>query len=236
MVNKDNMYIPEKLHEGHREKMKARFLETGYSGFSEHQIIEMMLFYVYAQTDTNEIAHRLINHYGSLAGIFDASYDDLIENGKLPPRAAFLFKMIPELIPIYHDSRSHLKVYSNMESLKRLFEPYFVGIDHEEFRVACFDAALRLNCCLTVTQGSPTGSAVDMRKLAEAAIRANAVCIAIAHNHPNGSPMPSIEDIRATKLINEAMSNIDIKLLDHIIIGKNETISMRENAFIKIFD
>ncbi len=236
MANKENKTPPEKLHEGHREKMKARFLETGYAGFSEHQIIEMVLYYAYARADTNEIAHRLLNHYGSLAGIFDASYNDLIKNGKLPPNAAFLFKMIPALIPIYHDSKSHHKVYSNMESLKRLFEPYFTGLDHEEFRIACFDPALRLNSCILVNNGDPVNSPVNMRKLTEIALNSDAVCIAVAHNHPKGSPMPSNEDIRATKLISETMSNIDIRLLDHIIVGENDTISMREKAFIKIFD
>ncbi len=238
--NKENKTLPkkdpEKLHEGHRAKMKARLLETGYAGFSDHQIVEMMLFYVYARADTNEIAHRLINHYGSLAGLFDASYDDLIENGHLPPNAAFLFKMIPGLISVYHDSKCHREVFDNVEKLKKLFEPYFASLDHEELRVACFDAQLRLNSCLVVNSGTLNRSNVDMRKLAEIAINSKATSIAVSHNHPKASPMPSPDDILATKLIGETMNNLGIKLLDHVIVGENRTISMRETAFIKFFD
>lgn len=226
----------ENIHEGHRAKVKARFLETGFTGFSEHQIVELMLFYVYAQADTNEIAHRLINHYGSLAAIFDATYEDLMENGKLPARAAFLFKMVPALITVYHDSKNRLKTYDNIEKLKRLFEPYFIGLDHEEFRVACFDTSLRLNACLLISKGGFTSSDVDMRRIVEAAINSKASNIAIAHNHPGAQPLPSPDDLRITKLIKSTMSSIGINLLDHIIIGENRTLSMRESAFIKIFD
>ena len=232
----EHLTDPKKLHEGHRAKVKERFLETGFSGFSEHQIVELMLFYVYAQADTNEIAHRLINHYGSLAGIFDASYDDLIENGKLPARAAFLFKMVPALLTVYHDSKSHLQSYDNVEKLKKLFEPYFIGLDHEEFRVACFDSSLRLNACLLINKGTLTGSSVDMRGIVEAAIRSKATSIAIAHNHPKAQPLPSTDDLRVTNVIKSTMNTIGIKLLDHIIIGENKALSMRESAFMKIFD
>lgn len=227
---------PEKLHEGHRAKMKARFMETGFAGFTEHQIVEMLLFYVYPRIDTNEIAHRLINHYGSLAGIIDASYDDLIENGKMPPNAAILFKIIPGIIPIYHNSKCRREVYDNMEMLKDLFQPYFVALDHEEFRVACFDAQLRLGSCLTINKGGPTGSFVNMRKLTEIVLKENAVNIAIAHNHPKGSPVPSPEDLHVTKLINITMNNIGVRLLDHIVVGENSSVSMRENAYIKFLD
>lgn len=227
---------PEKLHEGHRNKMKDRFIETGFSGFSEHQIVEMILFYSYARCDTNEVAHRLINHYGSFADIMDASYEDLVENGHLPKSAAVLIKMIPAIIPVYHNSRSLRKVYDNVEKLKALFTPYFIALDHEEFRVACFDASLRLNSCLVINKGGLTSSSIDMRKLAEAAINSKAACIAIAHNHPRSSPAPSAEDIQATKLIKNTMGSIDIKLLDHIIVGEDRSLSMRETAYISIFD
>lgn len=227
---------PEKLHEGHRDKMRDRFLETGFSGFSEHQIVEMILFYSYARCDTNEIAHRLINHYGSLADLIDASYEDLVENGRLPKSAAVLLKMIPAIIPVYHDSKSHREIYDNVEKMKALFTPYFMAVDHEEFRAACFDANLRLNACLLINKGGLTSSEVDMRKLAEAAIKSKAACIAIAHNHPKAAPVPSPDDVQTTKHIKTTMENIGIKLLDHVIVGENRSLSMRETAYISIFD
>lgn len=68
-------------HSGHRQRMRDRFLHTHFDGFEEHQILEMILFYVYPRTDTNPLAHRLLSTFGSIAAIFDAPVDRLIEAG-----------------------------------------------------------------------------------------------------------------------------------------------------------
>ena len=75
-----------------------------------------------------------------------------------------------------------------------------------------------------------------MRRLAEAAIKSKTVCIAIAHNHPKAAPVPSPDDIQTTKYIKTTMENIGIKLLDHVIVGENRSLSMRESAYIGVFD
>ncbi len=227
---------PEKLHEGHRDKMRDRFIETGFSGFSEHQILEMILFYSYARCDTNEIAHRLINYYGSLADIIDASYDDLVENGHLPKSAAVLIKMITAVIPVYHDSRVQNGTYDNVNKIKDLFTPYFIAKDHEEFRVACFDSNLRLSSCLLINKGGLTSSEVSMRRLVEAAVKSRSSCVAIAHNHPKAAPIPSPDDVQTTKYIKNIIESIGISLLDHVIVGEKDSLSMRESAYLGVFD
>lgn len=227
---------PDGLHKGHRNRMKKRFIEAGFTGFTEHQIVELMLFYAYPMVDTNEKAHKLINKFGNIAGILDASYDDLTQDDLLTENAATMFKVILSIIPIYYNSKNSESMYDNLDKLKSLFEPYFIGLDHEEFRVACFDAKLRLNACILVNKGGPTGSYVDMRGLTEAVLKAKATSIAVAHNHPKASPLPSPDDIQVTQLINTVMSSIGIRFLDHIIVGENKTISMRERAFINFFD
>lgn len=238
--NNNNKPRPKKdpggLHSGHRERLKKRFLETGFTGFNEHQIVELLLFYAYPRVDTNDKAHELINKFGSIAGILDASYEELTNNNLLTESAATLIKLILCTIPLYCDSKNSETTYDNMEKLKALFEPYFIGLDHEEFRVACFDSQLRLNACATINKGGPTGSYVDMRKLTETVLGSKATSIAIAHNHPKAPPVPSPEDLQVTKLIDTTMNNIGIKLLDHIIVGENRSISMREMGHIKFLD
>ena len=66
-------------HYGHRQRLKDRFLQTGFAGFDPHNILELLLFYSIPQKDTNDLAHELMNRFGSLSGVFDASYEDLVK-------------------------------------------------------------------------------------------------------------------------------------------------------------
>lgn len=222
-----------KLHEGHRDRLRKRFRETGFDGFTDHEIIEMLLFYACPRRDTNEIAHILINKFGGIAGVIEADYEELITVNYITETAATLLKMIPKLMPIYSNSKNSNMEYNNTDKLKDLFEPYFVGLTHEEFRIACFDNNLKLLKNVAVSNGDPTGAPVDIRRLVEIALREKAASIAIAHNHPNASPKPSNQDIMTTQTIIEVMHNIRIGFLDHIIIGKNETLAMKESAYTK---
>lgn len=225
-----------KLHEGHRDRMRTRFRETGFDGFTEHEIIEMLLFYACPRRDTNEIAHILINRFGGFAGVMDADYEELNTVNYITDSAATLLKMIPKLMPIYSNSKNSDTEYNDAAKLKALFEPYFVGLTHEEFRIACFDNNLKLINNVAVNSGDPSGAPVDIRRLVEIALREKAVSIAIAHNHPKAPPTPSNQDIMTTQTIIEVMRNIRIGFLDHIIIGENETLAMKESAYTKFLN
>lgn len=224
------------LHEGHRERMRKRFRETGFDGFDEHQIIELMLFYSCPRKDTNELAHNLINKFGGIAGILDASYDELTSVAGVSENTATLFKIIPKFLSIYYNSRSDGKVYDDSQKLIELFKPHFVGLTHEEFRLACFDNNLRLLSNLLISAGGPSSSPFDMRKIVEEAFRTKASSIAVAHNHPKGLPNPSNEDICATKYISRTMKALDITLLDHIVIGERSCSSVRILGYMNIFE
>ena len=219
---------PQGLHSGHRDRLKKRFLETGLAGFNEHQIVELLLFYAYPRVDTNDKAHELINRFGSIAGILNAPYEELIKDGLLTESAAALIKLILGIIPIYCRTPSKGIEYDDPEKLKLLFEPNFIGLDHEELHLACFDSQLRLIDYRVVSKGGITDANVDVRKLVEATISAKSGNIAIAHNHPNGSPKPSSEDISFTRNLCMVLKVMNINLNDHIIIGENGSASMRD--------
>ena len=224
------------IHEGHRQRMRNRFIETGFNGFEQHQIVEMLLFYACPRKDTNELAHILIKKYGSLAGVFDASVQELMTVNGITENAAVLFNMIPKCVPIYFESKTEDEVYDNTDKLKELFRPWFMGVSREEFRIACFDNNLKLINNRLLSDGGPSASIVDMRKLVEIVIKDKTSIIAVAHNHPTGFPIPSKEDIAVTRLINTTMKTIGVTLLDHIIVGANQVISMKDSAFINIFE
>lgn len=225
------------VHDGHRERMRKRFLETeSFDGFSEHEIIEMLLFYTHPRRNTNEIAHELINRFGSIAGVIEAGCDDLKQVKYITEGAATLFKMIPKFLPIYYNSKNNGMIYNTSQKLIALFEPYFVGLAHEEFRAAYFDNKLALIKNVALDSGDTSGSSVNIRKLVEIALRENAATVAIAHNHPKTSAKPSAADINTTKDIIEVLKLMKIDFLDHIIVGEDSTISFRDRSYIKFLE
>lgn len=223
------------LHEGHRGRLRAQFMQNGIDGFTPHQVLELLLFYTYPRIDTNEIAHKLINRFGSLAGVIDASPEEL-ENAGVNYNTVVLLKMLPQCAKMYYSTRTEKISYDNPEKLKALFTACYLGVTNEQFRVACFDNDLRLICNVIVDEGSPSFSPVSLRKIAETVFAARSSYIVIAHNHPNGSPAPSSSDIFATRRIKSAMAELGVTLLDHIIVGANLSVSMRDSAVISIFD
>lgn len=231
---KDNTKV--NLHEGHRARMRERFRQSGFDDFNDHQIIELLLFYTCPRIDTNELAHTLVNQFGSIAGIFDASFEDLIAVKGISENTATLFKIIPKFLSKYYNSRSDGKVYDNVKMLKDFFKPHFIGLTHEQFRLACFDSNLRVISNVLIAEGSPDSSPFEMRKIVEEAFKAKSSHVAIAHNHPKGTPMPSESDIAATRYIGTTLKAVNIELIDHIIVGERSAVSMKEMAYINIFD
>lgn len=221
------------LHTGHRERMRKRFTETGFEGFTEHEVLEMLLFYVCPRRDTNEIAHILINKFGSISGVIDADYDELTSVNYISDNAATLIKMLPAFMPVYYNSKSRDVTYDNVNNLKDLFKPYFVGLNAEMFRVACFDSKLTLIKNVAVDGGDPYGLPVSVRRVAEIAIKEKAAAIALAHNHPGAPAKPSPQDIDATQIIINVMRELRIGFLDHIVFGKNDIVAMKECAYTK---
>ena len=224
------------LHEGHRARMRERFRKSGFSDFNEHQIIELLLFYTCPRIDTNELAHVLVNKFGTIAGIMDASYEDLTAVQGGSENTATLFKIISSFLPIYFNSRSDGTVYDNTDKLKTLFRPQFVGLTHEQFRLACLDSNLRAVSNVLISEGSPNSSPFEMRKIVEETFKAKSVNVVIAHNHPKGLPAPSEEDIASTRYISTALRALGVTLLDHIIVGERSAASMREMSYINVFD
>lgn len=139
-------------------------------------------------------------------------------------------------MPVYYNSKNAGTIYDTSQKLIDLFEPYFVGLAHEVFRVAYFDNKLALIKHVALDSGDPSGTAVNIRKLVDIALRENAATVAIAHNHPKTSPEPSSGDINTTQQIIDTLRPLRIDFLDHIIVGEERTISLCDDAYIKFLN
>ncbi len=217
----------ENLHKGHRERLKKQFLESGLDSFHEHQILELLLFYSIPQKDTNDIAHSLINEFGSLAGVFEASYEELITVKGIKHNSAVLIKMIPELYRQQCISMNKLTELHETEFAKsyirnkyeEFVQAKLTAYTDEVFLVLCLDNSNRIKNCSIITKGTPADAHVEPRKIVEVALRNNSTNLIIAHNHPGGMARPSAQDCKFTENLEKLLAPLKINLRDHIIVS-----------------
>ena len=215
-------------HSGHRERMRERFLQSRFDGFEEHQILEMILYYVYPRNDTNPLAHRLLDAFGSISAVLDAPVDALVNAGLTKNAATFLV-MLPDISRVYLSDRNNNKSkIINFDKLGEFFISKFIGRAEEAMILLLADAKGKEIYCGVVSKGSLHASEAPIRKIIDLAMRYNAATAVIAHNHPSGVALPSRNDIAATSAIAKALNLIGVMLVDHIIVSDDDFVSLND--------
>lgn len=228
--------MAEQLHNGHRQRMRARFLEEGLDGFTDHEILEMLLYYSVPRVNTNEIAHRLIDRFHTLAGVLNADREALLEVQGITENSAVLLKMMPPVARRYGVSAQGTPTLGTFDEVCTYFRSLYIGEQAEKLRLACLNDRLKLLSCGVVGEGSPSGVPVHMRRLVEYALRQKCELVILAHNHPNGVAVPSNDDIVATKQIYHAFKTVGIQLVDHVIVAGDHAISLKEYGAFSLLE
>jgi len=223
----------EKLHEGHRNRVRERYLNEGLDGFYDYQILELLLFYAIPMKDTNELAHKLVNEFGSLHELFEADPKDICKRSGISLNAAILISMIPQISRKYMNAKWGEKPIINSSSKAGDYAvSLFVGRKYEAFYVLCLDAQNRINYSALVHEGTINEAPVYPRIIVETVLRHQANAVILAHNHPGGSLKPSGADIEVTKKISNALGAISIKVIDHIIVAGDAYYSFAEKGML----
>ena len=223
------------LHDGHRNRLKNRFLNEGLTNFEDHNVLELLLFNSIPRSDTNEIAHELLNKFGSLHGVFEAGMEDLMSINGISRHSAVLIKMIPELFVVYgRDKVRDIQKINSSDDAKQFFIPRFYGKVREEVQIVLLDDKMNIIKWVKIYEGSVNSANVPIRKIVEIAIENRATNVIIAHNHPTGLILPSKDDLRATAKVREALALVDIKLLDHVIVSDNEAASLKDSGYSEL--
>lgn len=223
MANKD------KLHDGHRLRLKKRFLEDGLKNFDEHQVLELLLFYCIPRQNTNDLAHALINRFGSLSQVLTASPVELQKVPGIGENAAIFLSILNAFCSYYYSPKLDKKptILDSAAKCSAFLVPRFHGHRNEMVQLLCLDAKGKLLCHKNLGEGSVNSAAVPIRRIVEIALSINASAVVLAHNHPSGVALPSPEDELTTRQLAVALSAVDITLADHLIIADGECISMR---------
>lgn len=225
----DGVQDDKQIHTGHRQRMRAKFKQSGLDGFEVHESLELLLYYAVPRKDTNPIAHRLLDSFGSLSAVFDAPVDALKECG-LSENAALLLKLVPQMSRLYLDDKFDSSKAVDVENIGARLLNKFVGRDYEAVVLTLLDAKRKEVFCGVISKGSVNSCDLYIRKIIENAMIYNASFAILAHNHPSGFALPSMADIETTKTVFSALSLVGVRLLDHIVVADDDYVSMRQSG------
>ena len=222
------------IHAGHRQRLYESYLQAGLDGFSDIVVLELLLTYAIPRRDTNEIAHALLSHFGSLYAVFEAPTASLLQVPGVTERAAILLHMQPQMWKRYALSRqADTKIFTTREDCIRYLLAQFRGAREEQVHMMCLDAKCKLLDCRKISEGSVNSTPLPIRKVVETALAVNATSILIAHNHTSGIALPSREDLQVTSLLQTALQCVDIHLLDHVIVADDDYVSMKDSKYLE---
>lgn len=219
-------------HKEHRQRVKKRFLGEGLDHFSELHALELLLFYGKPREDTNELAHALLDHFGNLHQVLTAPPEQLMQVKGVGEHVAILLSLVKGISQKYLIGQEEPGVPLNtMEACGKYLMDRFVGRRDETVMLLCLDAKRLPLCCRIVSQGSVNAAEVSVRKVVEAALAVNATTVVLAHNHPSGIAVPSMEDIITTRRMGAALDAVGVILEDHIVVAGREYVSLRDSNY-----
>lgn len=222
-------------HDGHRKRMKDRFLREGLGGFDDHNVLELLLFYALPRKDTNLIAHRLMETFGSLDAVFEAPPEALVQVAGMGENAATLLHLVPEAARRYLIAKeARGDVLASAEEAGRYLIPRFINCREETVYLICLDAKLKVLDCRRIGAGGPTAAPISIRQIVETALMKNATAVILAHNHTSGIALPSPEDKAATLQVRDALALVGITLADHIVVAGEDFVSMADDGLLRL--
>lgn len=218
------------MHEGHRDRMREKFLKDGLEGLEDHEKIEVLLYSSISRKNTNEVGHSLIESFGSFAAVFDAPMEEIMKIDGIGKGSATFIKMIPQICRCYLADKHDLKGSAlNNEKIGTLFLSKYIGRINETVMLLLMDKKFKFLYCGTVSEGSIDASEIYIRKVVELSMRYNASKAVISHNHPSGIALPSREDLLATRSTFDSLRLVGVKLIDHIIVADGDYVSLAQS-------
>jgi len=220
--------------EGHRERLRDKFLSSGLSGFHDYEVIELLLTLATPRKDCKEAAKDALKRFKTLQGVLEASSDELCEINGIGPVNLFGVKLVHATAHRYLEKRLINKdPINNSNELFDFLKHDLRYKNIENFRVIFLDAKNKVIRTETLFEGSLTSSSVYPREVVRAALKYHAAALIFAHNHPSGDPKPSSEDISITRQLIFACKVVNITVHEHLVIGDNNYFSFADNGYIE---
>ncbi|WP_408846170.1 RadC family protein [Acidocella facilis] len=219
--------------DGHRARLRGRFLTGGPEALADHELIEMTLFLALPRRDTKPIARALLARFGSYANAISAPVPDLLGIAGLGEAGVAALKLVQAASQRLAKAEVlYRPVLSNWDRLMEYLQAVLAREKIEQFRLLFLDNRNRLLADEPQAQGTVNHTPVYPREVVKRALEVNATAIILVHNHPSGDPSPSEEDIAMTREIKKAASALSVVLHDHVIVGNGRWLSFRKAGLL----
>jgi DNA repair protein RadC len=210
----------QKKGEGHRARLRDRFLARGLVGFSDGEILELLLSFGTPRSDCKQPARNLLEKYGSFAKVVEAPLASLGEVKGVGPKNCFALHFVHAVASHYLKERLRGKRY--LHSAAEVAE-YLIhsmrGLKKEILTVIFLDASHAIIDSEVIAEGTLNVNTVYPREILNKALHYHAAALILAHNHPSGALEPSPQDLKLTRTLALLCSSMQIQLLDHLVIG-----------------
>lgn len=231
MIDKNNTTKPHYLD--HRARLRSRFFEQGINSLQPYEIIELFLTFVIPQKDVKPAAKQAIEKFGTIKGFFDADEKELSQIPFFKDKAIALRLFIKEVALLYQKQQAEqIPVSQSKDELVKYCKEKLGFKKDEEFWMISLDSKHAIIKENLISKGLTDKAPVYPRQILETAIKNNASSILLLHNHPNGNPQPSEQDITITKGIDIPARVLNISIFDHIIVSGENYLSFREQKII----
>jgi len=220
---------------GHRKRLRERFLRSGFAGFADHEVVELLLTLAIPRSDVKLPAKALIAKFGNLRGILDAPMEELQRVDGIGTVTPIALRIIREVANLYLQQIAEgQESFTNPEHLHQFWRTRIGALPNEVFEVGFLDSGYRLlrDGVERLEEGTVDRASVYPRKVAEAALRHKAAALVFAHNHPNGEVQPTEQDKVLTRALVLAVNTLQIKVLDHLVVSADKVFSFRKEGLL----
>jgi DNA repair protein RadC len=208
------------MNDGHRQRLRERFEQSGFNGFHDYEVIELLLSYAIPRRDVKPLAKELMSRFGSLSAVVDAPLAHLKQVEGVGSHASVLLGMVPRLLDRYLQDRwkRNESFHSTQDAVRYLSS--LLGTERTEvFSILALNSQNALIAAQEIQRGSVNRTAVFPRLVVEACLKHRATAVILAHNHPGGDPNPSSADRQLTRKLKRLLNDLDIQVHDHIIVA-----------------
>ena len=210
------------VNEGHRARLRQRMMKEGLNGFQDHEVLEFLLFQSIPRKNTNRLAHELINKFGSLANVLDATPDQLMSVNGISEVTACNLSVLNEVFLRCRRSAADKKELSKLSSVLQYAQAILSESNRERLIVVYVDSATSFLSRDEYTSDSSFEINIDVKTIVTNATNINAGGVLLFHCHGNGPCTPSQADFAFTQKLFDTLANLNIMLLEHIIFNNRD--------------
>jgi len=223
----------ENIHSGHRERLKAKYREHGLDSFTDIEAVELLLTYAIPRRETNTLAHALLERFRGLRGVLQADEAELAAVPGIGEKAAALITLVRSMNQRYlREKPARGAAISGSAEAGQYLMPHFIYCRDEKAVLVTLDSASRVIRCHELAQGASDEVVLSSRDVMSIAMRDDAARVILAHNHGSGLALPSHADVVTTAQLRAALQLIGVKLVDHLIFGDDDWVSMRDSGWM----